>query len=103
MSRLISLVGTPSPKLYAVLAIVRALVRITVGEHVVVVANSFEALREKFPDKRTRDSKAVVLMSDYPQPDMLALFYKLNAPVAVCVDDFATVALYSVVSRGFGG
>ena len=45
----------------------------------------------------------MVLISDYPQPDMLAIFYKLNAPVVVCVDDFTTVALYSVVSRGFGG
>src|SRR5208337_3344872 len=28
---------------------------------------------------------------------------RLRAPVVVCVDDFTTVALFSVVSRGFGG
>src|SRR5271166_1238197 len=103
MSRLLSLVGTPSPKLHAVLNIVRALMQITVGDHVVVVANSSESLRDQFPDRPTRARKSVVLLSDYPRPDMLAMFYKLRAPVVVCVDDFTTVALFSVVSRGFGG
>lgn len=103
MSRLLSLVGTPSPKLHAVLNIVRGLVQITVGDHVVVVANSSESLRDQFPDRPTRARKSVVLLSDYPQPDMLAMFYRLRAPVVVCVDDFTTVALFSVVSRGFGG
>ena len=42
MSRLLSLIGTPSPKLFATLNIVRALVQVTFGKHVVVVANSIE-------------------------------------------------------------
>jgi len=103
MSLLISIVGTPSPTLYATLNVVRALTQTAIGDHKVVVANSLEALREKFPDKSARNGMPVVLLSDYPQPDMLATFYKLKAPVVVCVDDFTTVALFSVVSRGFGG
>jgi ADP-heptose:LPS heptosyltransferase len=38
MSRLLSLIGMPSPKLLAVLDVLRALMQITVGEHVVLVA-----------------------------------------------------------------
>ncbi len=100
---LLSLVGTPSPKLYAVQNIVRALVQITIGDHLVVVANSIEKLREQFPDSSTRKDRPVVLMSDYPNPDLMATLYHLNAPVVVCVDDFTAVALSSVVSRGFTG
>ncbi len=70
MSGLFSVVGAPSPKLYAVLNIVRGLVQVTIGEPVVVVANSLEALRKKFADGPTRKNRAVVLVSDYPQPDM---------------------------------
>ncbi len=103
MSRLLSIVGTPSPKLHAVLDIVRALVQATIGEHVVVVANSLEALRENLPGRPTLNDKPVVFLSDYPQPDVLATFYNLKAPVVICIDDFVTVALFSVVSRGFGG
>jgi len=103
MSGLFSVVGTPSPKLYAVLNIVRALVQVTIGEPVVVVANSLEALRKNFPDGPTRKNRAVVLLSDYPQPDIWAAFTHLKAPVVISIDDFATVALFSVVSRGFGG
>ncbi len=103
MSRLISLIGTPSPKLLATLNVVRALVQITFGEHVVLVANSIEALREQFPDQATRQEKPLIVMSDYPKPELLAASYTLNAPIAICIDDFATVAMFSVVSRGFGG
>lgn len=103
MSLLLSLVGTPSPKLYAVQNIVRALVQTTMGDHLVVVANSIEKLREKFPDSSTRNERPVVLMSDYPNPDLMATLYNLDAPIVVCVDDFTTIALCSVVSRGLSG
>lgn len=102
MSGLFSVVGTPSPKLYAVLNIVKALVQATIGEPVVVVANSLEVLRKKFPDQRTRKNRPVVLLADYPRPDLLAALADLKAPFLVCIDDFAAVALFSVVSRGFG-
>ena len=81
----------------------RALVQVAVGEYVLVVANSIEALREKFPDGPTRKNCAVVLLADYPQPDLLAVFPGLRAPVAISIDDFESVALFSVVSRGFNG
>jgi len=103
MSGLFSIVGAPSPKLYAVLNIVRALVRVTIGEPLVVVANSLEALRENFPDRPTRNNRPVVLLSDYPQSDLLAALAALNAPTVISIDDLTNVALFSVVSRGFGG
>ena len=34
---------------------------------------------------------------------MMETYYKLKAPLAVCLDDFKTVAHYSVATRGFGG
>jgi hypothetical protein len=103
MNGLISIAGTPSPTLYATINVVRALTQVLLGDHMVVVANSLEVLRKEFPSPAVRQGKSVVLFSDYPEPELLAALYQLNAPLAVCVDDFATIAHYSVVSRGFGG
>jgi hypothetical protein len=79
------------------------LTQITIGDHVTVVANSFEALRKEFPSSAARKGQPVVLLSDYPEPDILATFYQLNAPLAICIDDFTTIAHYSIVSRGYLG
>jgi hypothetical protein len=103
VSGLFSIVGTPSPRLYATMNVVRALVQVILGNHVVVVANSLETLRKEFPSAGVRKGQPVVLLSDYPTPEMLRTFYQLNAPLAVCADDFTTIAHCSVVSRGFGG
>lgn len=103
MSGLFSIVGTPSPTLYVTMNAVRALIQVLFGEHMVVVANSLEALRKEFPSRAARDGRPVVVMSDYPTPEILATVRQLNAPVAICIDDFTTIARYSVVSRGFGG
>jgi hypothetical protein len=103
MSRLLSLVGTPSPKLNATLNIVRALAQTVLGRHIMVVANTLDVLREKFPDGEKRKGQPVVLMSDFPKSEMLETFGNLNAPIAICIDDFTTVAMFSVVTRGFGG
>jgi hypothetical protein len=70
---------------------------------VVVVANSLEVLRTEFPSDASRKGQPVVVFSDYPEPGLLATFFQLNAPLAVCVDGFAAIAHCSVVSRGFGG
>jgi hypothetical protein len=102
MNRLMSIVGTPSPTLYATTNVVRALTQIALGDHVIVVANSLDVLRKKFPSRSARNGQPVVLFSDYPEPEMLATIYRVNAPLAVCIDEFTTIAHYSVVSRGFG-
>lgn len=103
MSLLLTIIGTPSPKLLAVANVVRALAHVTIGEPLIVVANSLEALRREFPGRSKLNDRPVVLLSDYPQPDLLATLYELKAPVVICIDDFATVALFNVVSRGFSG
>jgi hypothetical protein len=103
VSRLISVVGTPSPTLYATMNVVRALVQVILGDHLVVVANSVEALRKEFPSAAARKGRPLILLSDYAAPEMLAILYQSNAPLAVCADDFITIAHCSVVSRGFGG
>ena len=103
MTRLISVLGTPSPLFYATANAVRALTDATLGQHVVVNANSLAALRAKFPTPSARDSKPVVILSDYPQPDLLATLVGADAPMAVCADDFTTIAHLSVVSREFYG
>ena len=72
-------------------------------EHVVVNANSLAALRAKFPSLSAREGKPVVILSDYPQPDLLATLIGADAPMAVCADDFTTIAHLSVVSREFYG
>ena len=103
MTRLISVLGTPSPLFYATANAVRALTDATVGQHVVVNANSLAALRAKFPTPSARDGKPVVILSDYPQPDLLATLVGADAPMTVCADDFTTIAHLSVVSREFYG
>ena len=103
MSRLISIVGTPSPILHVTANVVRALTQNTIGDHAIVIANSLQVLRKEFPSSSARNGQPVILLSDYPEPQMLATFYDLNAPVAICIDDFTTIAHYSVVSRGYGG
>jgi hypothetical protein len=103
MNGLVSIAGTPSLTLYATMNVVRALTQVLLGDHIVVVANSLEVLRKEFPSRAARKGQSVVLISDYPEPELLGTLYQLNAPLAVCIDDFATIAHYSVVTRGFGG
>ena len=103
MSCLISIVGTPSPTFYATTNVVRALTQISSGDHIVVVANSPQALRKEFPSPSARKGQPVILLSDFPEPEMLLTLYKVGAPLAICVDDFTSIAHFSVVSRGFGG
>ena len=100
---LLSLVGAPSPRFYAMLDVIRALTQIALGDHLVVCANSFDALRASFPSPADRAGRALVLSSDYPQPDMLATFNNAGAPLAVCLDDFTAIAHFSVVTRDYGG
>ena len=103
MNGLISIAGTPSRTLYATMNVVRALTQVLLGDHIVVIANSLEVLRKEYPSPAARRGQSVVLFSDYPEPELLGTLYQFNAPLAVCVDDFATIAHDSVVSRGFGG
>ena len=103
MNGLISIAGTPSRTLYATMNVVRALTQVLLGDHIVVIANSLEVLRKEFPSPAARRGQSVVLFSDYPEPELLGTLYQFNAPLAVCVDDFATIATDCAVSRGFGG
>ncbi len=101
-ARLLSLVGTPSPKLHAVLSIVRALAKVTLEEFEVISANTLMDLKTNLhflPGIR----RSVILYADYPQPDIVSMLVGVEAPVAICADDFVTLAHYSVVWREYGG
>jgi len=100
---LISLVGVPSPRFYATLNIIRALTQLTLGEHIFIACNSFSALQSAFPSPQEREGRAVILASDYPNLEMLDTFARVNAPLAICVEDFRAIAHFSVVSRDFDG
>lgn len=100
MSALLPVVGTPSPIFYAVANIVAALAKIVYGDYLAIVANSVDELHKKIPSRAALGNKSVVLLADYPRPDMLELLLGLNAPMAVCVDDFTSVAHYAVAGRG---
>jgi hypothetical protein len=103
MTGLLSIVGTPAPILYATVNVVRTLTQIALGNHMVVVANSVAALREEFRTEHRGEANPLVLLSDYPHKDLLALLVSAKAPVAICVADFASVAHFSVASRDFVG
>jgi hypothetical protein len=68
-----------------------------------VVANSIDALRENFPASPARNNRSVLLVSDYPQPNLCVLLNDIAAPIAICADDFTTIAHWTVVSRNYGG
>ena len=100
-ARLLSLVGAPSPRLHAALGVVKSLAKVSLGGFDVVSANSLPDLKSKLPAGPNR--RSVLLYCDYPQRDVLAALAEIKAPVAICVDDFVTMAHYSVVWRGYGG
>ena len=93
----------PTPFLYATLNVVRALAQIVLGDHVVVVANSVDALRVEFGSQHLEKANALVLFADYPQPDLLASLVRAKTPLAICLNGFASIAHFSVVSRDFVG
>jgi hypothetical protein len=103
MTRLISVLGTPSPLFYATVNVVRALTDATLGQHLVVYANSLDVLRANFPSTSARGDKPVVILSDYPQPDLLSTLLAAEARMTVCADDFTAIAHLSVVSREYFG
>ena len=100
-ARLLSLVGTPSPKLHATLSVVRALVKVSLGEFEFISANTLADLKSNFHSS-SENRRSVLLYADYPQADMVSMLVEIDAPVAVCADDFATLAHYSVVWRDYG-
>ncbi|MBV9287904.1 MAG: hypothetical protein JO288_08780 [Hyphomicrobiales bacterium] len=60
-------------------------------------------MRKEFPPAEAWNGRPVILFSDYPEPEMMETFYKLKAPIAICLDDFATIAHFAVASRDFSG
>jgi hypothetical protein len=103
MSRLFSLVGTPSPAFYTTLNVVKALATAVIGEHDVVCANTMVELGDRLSGLSTPPERCVILYSDYPQPDVLPAFTAIDAPLVICADDFLTIAHFSVVWREYGG
>jgi hypothetical protein len=97
----LAIVGTPSPVSYGVFDVLRATVRVTESDCLVVSANSlaeFESALAREPP----NSKAIVV-SDYPQTDLLSLIRERNVPIIVCVERFEVIAHLSVVARGYTG
>ncbi len=103
MSRLLSIIGTPSPLSHATLGVIRNLTNLLFRDHLIVHANSATELRNGFPSQSARGEKSVILFSDYPQPDLITILLAANAPLVICADDFPTIAYFAVISRGFGG
>jgi hypothetical protein len=103
MTRLLSVVGTPSPLLYATLNVVQAMTKVSGGEPLVITAHSVDGLRSAFPSTSDRKGKSVILFSDYPEQDFLSLLVDTNTPMLICADHFTTVAHFAVVTRELGG
>lgn len=103
MSRLISLIGTPSPILYTTLTVVRALAAVAIGDHEVLYANTIDELGNKLSIIPKVRERCLILYSDYPHADVLPAFTAIGSPLVICADDFLTIAHYSVVSRDYGG
>ena len=100
MSRTYFVVGTPSPVLYATLNVVRALVQITQGAHEAICVNTLSALNDALSDE-SRAGKTVVVFSDFPRQDLVFYLRDKGAPLAICVDDFTTIAHFAITSRNF--
>jgi hypothetical protein len=97
------IVGTPSPILYAVTNILRAIVQICLGEHHIVVANSLSSLSEQATTSQAVAVQPVVVVSDYPSPSFLDMILAAEIPLVICADDFTTIAHYSIAARDMSG
>jgi hypothetical protein len=103
MTRLMSVVGTPSPLLYATWNVVQAMTKVSGGDPLVMTANNVAALRSAFRSASDRKGKTVILCSDYPERDLLSLLVEANAPMIICADRLTTVAHFAVLTREYGG
>lgn len=104
MSKVFTLVGTPSPALYATLKVVEALSNVLFGEHDLFCANTVAELQTQLANRPLKHPhRSAVLYSDYPREDLSATYAAMGLPLVICADDFLTIAHYSVVSRDYGG
>jgi hypothetical protein len=101
MTRLFSIVGTPSPLTQAILVITRACVQVVFGEHIVVCANTLQEMRAGFPSRSTRGDKPVIFISDFPQPDLRFKLLEAGAPMVICSDNLAAIAYLAIITRNF--
>lgn len=103
MHSLFSIVGTPSPTLYATMNILRTLVQVGVGDHATVIANDVSTARQGFLAGGANADQPTILFSDYPNSEMVSTYYRGEGPLTICLDDFTTVAHYSAVARDLVG
>jgi hypothetical protein len=103
MGPLYSIVGTPSPTLYATMNILRTLVQVSVGSHLAIVANTVDVLQKELLASGADPDKPTILFSDYPNAEMVETYYLGDGPVTICLDDFTTVAHYAAVARALVG
>ncbi len=97
------IVGTPSPILYAVTNILRAIIQISLGQHGIVVANSLPSLAEQLRASQDGRVQPLVVVSDYPNPSFLDTILTAETPLVICADDFTTIAHYSIITRDMSG
>lgn len=97
------IVGTPSPLLYAVTNILRAIIQTVLGQHAIVVANSLPSLAEHVDALRGGKVQPVVVVSDYPNPSFLESILTTETPLVICADDLTTIAHYSITTREMSG
>ncbi len=97
------IVGTPSPILYAVTNILRAIIQIVLGQHQIVVANSLPSLAEQVRASQDGMVQPLVVVSDYPNPSFLDSILTAETPLVICADDFTTIAHYSIITREMSG
>jgi hypothetical protein len=105
MSLLQIVAGPPSPLLYATFDVMRALTQVVAGDHKVIVANSLESLANDFPSDRASGSPRtpVVLLTDFPDRQLLDLYRSANVAMIVCASSFLSVSLHGVLDRGMSG
>jgi hypothetical protein len=103
MSRLFCIVGTSSPTIHVIFSIVRTLVKLNYSEPIVASANTVDELGIAFSSQSVRGGRPVLLISDFPQRDLISTLLSVQAPVAVCGDDLATIAHFSIATRNYSG
>ena len=102
MPIVLAIVGTPSPVSYGVFDVLRTTARFAAAEFVILSANSVTEFESAVSGEEP-GSKALVVISDYPQTDLLALLQERGAPIVVCMERFETIAHHFVVARGYSG
>jgi hypothetical protein len=98
-SVLLSVLGTPSAMTYALVEIVRVLAQFTFGHHSFVSANNVIDLKDGLSSLDSKDRRAIVYFSDFPDSQVSSILRAARAPMLVGAERFSEIVDFTMIAR----